>query len=184
MHNYEQPSLEPHSFYAILVSHIHRMLKEREEVYKDSDDWIIQEAMNINHLQTGGTFKNVLARKLDEVIVPCFAKIIAFLDQNCNLNLLQGVPPVAPLSEFWLSVCASKQAQEELRFADIVGTHKLVMKGDNFACKFPFYWLVKDLMDSQWDSARSTGGKLHLVNSPYWYLPCRFQATTDPQTVV
>ena len=184
MHNYEQPSLEPHSFYAILVSHIHRMLKEREEVYKDSDDWIIQEAMNINHLQTGGTFKNVLARKLDEVIVPCFAKIIAFLDQNCNLNLLQGVPPVAPLSEFWLSVCASKQAQEELRFADIVGTHKLVMKGDNFACKFPFYWLVKDLMDSQWDSARSTGGKLHLVNSPYWYLPRRFQPTTDPQTVV
>ena len=153
--------LEPHSFYAILVSHIHRMLKEREEVYKDRDDWIIQEAMNITHLQTGGTFKNVLARRLDEVIVPCFAMIIAFMDHNCNLNLLRCVQPT-PLSKFWLNICASQHAQDELRYVDMVGTQKVVMIDDNFACEFPFYWLVKDLMDCQWDSAQSTGGKLHL----------------------
>ena len=138
------------------------MLKEREEVYKDRDDWIIQEAMNINHLQTGGTFKNVLARRLDEVIVPCFAMIIAFMDQNCNLNLLQSVQHLSPLSKFWLNICASQHAQDELRYVDMVGTQKVVMKDDNFACEFPFYWLVKDLMDCQWDSAQSTGGKLHL----------------------
>ena len=141
------------------------MLKEREEVYKDSDDWIIQEAMNINHLQTGGTFKNVLARRLVEVIVPCFATIIAFLDQNRNLNLLQSVQPVSPLSKFWLNICVSQCAQDELRYADMVGAQKVVMKDDNFACEFPFYWLVKDLMDGQWNSAQNTGGKLQLVNS-------------------
>ena len=136
------------------------MLKEREEVYKDSDNWIIQEAMNINHLQTGGTFTNVLSRRLDEVIVPCFAKIIAFLDQNCNLNLLQSVRPVPPLSKFWLRIFASQQAREGLQFADVVVSQKLLMRDDGFACEFPFYWVVKGLMDDLWDSAQSTGGKL------------------------
>ena len=156
--------LDPNSFYAILVSHIHRMLKEREEGYKDGDDWIVQEAMNINRLQTGGTFTNVLARRLDEVMVPCFATIISFLDQNCNLDLLQSVQPVSLLSHLWLNICKSKEAQKKLRFADMVGTQKVVMKDDNFACKFPFYWLVKDLM-VQWEHAQSTEGKLYLTNS-------------------
>ena len=115
--------------------------------------------MDINHLQTGGTFTNVLTRQLDAVIVPCFSEIIAFLDRNCNLNLLQPVQPLTPLSQFWLNICASQRARDALRFIDMVGTQKVPMKDEEFACEFPFSWLVIELLDSQWDNAQSTGGR-------------------------
>ena len=150
-------STVPDSFYAILVSHIHRMLKEREENYCDTN-WVLDEAMDIHNLQTGGTFKNVLTRKLDKVVVPCFSEIIAFLDRNCNLNLLQPVRPITPLSQFWLKIFSSQRAVQALGFADMVGTQKVPMRDEEFVCEFPFSWLVKELMDSQWDTAQNTGG--------------------------
>ena len=131
------------------------MLCERETVYQD-DDWVLVEAMDMHHLQTGGTFMNVLTRKLDDIIVPCLAEIIAFVDRRSNLSLLQIEP--SPLSQFWLKMFASKRSEEALRFTDIVTNQKVQMMDENFACEFPFSWLVKELLDSLWDSAQSTGG--------------------------
>lgn len=139
------------------------MLNEREEIHEDSNDWIIQEAMNINHLQTGGTFKNVLARRLDEVVIPCFARIVTILDQNSNLSLLQPVRPLSFLSHFWLNIFGSQRVQEELHFEDLTRDHKVPMEYDGFACTFPFFWLVKDLIDSQWELARSVEGNLIIM---------------------
>lgn len=135
------------------------MLIEREEIHQDSNDWIIDEALNSHHLQTGGTFKNVLTRRLDEVVTPCFTKIIAFLDQNCNLNILQNLHPKMPLFQLWMKIFGSQRAQEELLYSDImVGGQKVPMRDEGFICKFPFSWLVKELMDSQFDNSRSIGG--------------------------
>ena len=150
-------SAEPDSFYAILVSHIHRMLKEREEHYQDTN-WVLDEAMDSHNLQTGGTFKNVLTRKLDKVIVPCFSEIIAFLDRNSNLDRLQSVHPITPLAQFWLKIFGSQRAVQALSFADMVGIQKVAMRDGEFVCELPFSWLVKELMDSQWDAAQNTGG--------------------------
>ena len=131
------------------------MLCERETVYH-GDDWVMNEAMDMHHLQTGGTFMNVLTRKLDDIIVPCLAEIIAFVDRRSNLSLLQIEP--SPLSQFWLKMFASKRSKEALRFTDMVTNQKVQMMDENFACDFPFSWLVKELLDSLWDSAQSTGG--------------------------
>ena len=148
-------NIEPNTFYAVLVAHIHRMLCERETVYRD-DDWVMNEAMDMHHLQTGGTFMNVLTRKLDDIIVPCLAEIIAFVDRRSNLSLLQIEH--SPLSQFWLKMFASKRSEEALRFTDMVTNQKVQMMDENFACEFPFSWLVKELLDSLWDSAQSIGG--------------------------
>ena len=164
-------STELNSFYAILVSHIHRMLREREENFPDTD-WVLDEAMDIHNLQTGGTFKNVLTRKLDKVVVPCFSEIIAFLDRNCNLNLLQPVCPITPLSQFWLKIFSSQRAVQALSFADMVGIQKVAMKDEEFVCEFPFSWLVKELMDSQWDTAQNTGGMAVQISSDHKYINC------------
>lgn len=146
---------DPATFYSILVCHIHRMLGERETIHKD-DNWVLNEAMDMHHLQTGGTFMNVLSRKLDDIIIPCLAEIIAFVDRHCNLNLLELSPTL--LSQFWLKIFGSKRAEEALRYADMVGRQKVEMNHDNYDCQFPFSWLVKELMDSHWDSAKSIGG--------------------------
>ena len=151
-------SVEPGSFYSVLVSHIHRILREREATSFDPD-WVLSEAMNIHNLQTGGTFKNVLSRKLDNVIIPFFAEIIAFIDHNCNLNLLQTVSPPTPLSQFWLKIFSSERAEQALHYDDMAtGVQKVAMRDEEFECEFPFSWLVKELMDSQWDNAQTTAG--------------------------
>ena len=147
--------IESGTFYTILVCHIHRMLREREAVYQD-DDWVLKEAMDMHNLQTGGTFMNALTRKLDDIITPCLAEIIAFVDRGCNLSLLQ--PINSALSQFWLRVFASKRAEEALKYTEMVGGQKVNVNPDNTNCKFPFSWLVMELVDSHWDSAQSTGG--------------------------
>lgn len=136
------------------------MLRERETVYQN-DDWVLKEAMNMHNLQTGGTFINVLTRKLDDIVIPCLAEIIAFVDRSCNLSLLQPEAMHTPLSQFWLKMFASKRVEEALRYTDLVGGRKLDVNHEDLACEFPFFWLVKELMDSHWESAQSTGGLLH-----------------------
>ena len=148
--------LEPDTYYTIVVSHIHRMLCEREELFEE-DDWILKEAMDIHNLQTRGSFVTVLIRKLDDLVIPCLTQIIAFVDRSCNLSLLQQKQ--TPFSQFWLKMFASKRVEEALRFTDIVESQRVQVTDENFACKFPFWWLVKELMDSHWDSAQGIAGK-------------------------
>ena len=165
---------EPGTFYSTLVSHIRRMLSEREGLHMD-DNWVLNEAMDMHNLQTGGTFMNVLTRKLDDIIIPCLAEIIAFVDRNCNLSLLQEKPmtPTPPLSKFWLRIFDSTRAEEALRYIDMVGREKVEMNHETFACEFPFSWLVKELVDSHWDSAQSTGGM-------YIYCVCTVCEQSEP----
>lgn len=106
--------------------------------------------MDIQNLYIGGTFNNVLTRKLDEVIIPYFAEIIAFLDRNCNLSLLEGS---LFLVQFWLSIWNSQRVVEALRYTDMFGIKKVSMRDDEFVCKFPFFWLVEELMESHLEHA-------------------------------
>ena len=39
-------------------------------------EWVLDGAMSGKSLQSGGTFHNVLSRKLDEVITPFFAEVL------------------------------------------------------------------------------------------------------------
>ena len=129
------------------------MLQEREAVYQD-DNWVLKEAMDMHNLQTGGTFMNALTRKLDEIVTPCLAEIIAFVDRGCNLSLL--LPLSSSLSKFWLKLFACKRTDEALKYSDMVGGRRVSVNPDNSTCQFPFSWLVRELVDSHWDSAQST----------------------------
>ena len=75
-------------FYGILVKHIKNLLEEREKCLLEKE-WVLKEALNSKRLQSGGTFQNVLTRRLDEVIVPAFAYVIQFMDHYSNLSLLK-----------------------------------------------------------------------------------------------
>ena len=78
------------TFYGALVKHIKNLLEEREKspIFKE---WVLNEALSTKKLQSGGTFQNVLTRRLDEVVVPLFADILLFVDHYSNLNLLKEV---------------------------------------------------------------------------------------------
>jgi hypothetical protein len=149
--------LDLNSFYGILVSHIHRILKERDSVVENSN-WILHEAMSKRRLQIGGTFSNVLSRRLDNIIVPIFSKIIAFLDRSCNLSLLQSDKLDTPLCQLWLKVFQSNRVEQELCFEYNFVMQKVPVTGKEFICQFPFSMLFIELIDSQWDDAKGLGG--------------------------
>ena len=82
------PLIDTKTFYGALVKHIKNLLEEREKSLLDQE-WVLKEALSGKKLQSGGTFQNVLSRKLDEVIIPIFAAVLLFVDQFSNLNILE-----------------------------------------------------------------------------------------------
>ena len=133
---------------------IHRALKQREEARVDEKDWVVDEAMNARKLQNGGTFRNVLARRIDEAITPFFAKVIACIVQNCNLDLLaEPKQQTSSLSQFWLAMF--KLIRIDFTESVAKGKMTLFIKTD-FHCRFPFSWIVKEAVDTQW-------GKTHAI---------------------
>ena len=81
--------LDDQTFYGALVKQIAILLKERDDVINDRQ-WVLNEALNGRNLQSGGTFQNVLSRRLDEVIIPIFSAILSFVDRYSNLDLLRN----------------------------------------------------------------------------------------------
>ena len=154
-------SADDSTFHGILVRHIHRLLKEREQVREDERNWVLNEALSIRKLHNGGTFQNVLARKLDGVLVPIFSEIIALVDHNYNLNHLDPKNKNPPVYQFWLTMFRNQQ----LNYQEMVagGVHREKTPGaegrmaeEDFKCQLPFSWQVKAAVDSLWYSAKST----------------------------
>ena len=142
--------------------HIYRLLQEREVDKPYLANWVLDEALNASNLEVGGTFRNVLARKIDEVVIPVFAKVIASIDRNYNLDHIDPNAGDTPLVQFWLAMFRDPQVQQ-LRYSEMVQGGKVAglggrMLDQDFKCKLPFFWLIKDAVDSQWDSAKNKKG--------------------------
>ena len=154
-------------FYATLVRHIHSVLRQREVVGEETK-WVIEEAMDGKRLQSGGTFRNVLSRKLDEVITPIFSEVLVRVDRYSNLDLLKrkGAPPY--VQQLWLSafacpaLCSFSYTEMSVQGRDVLaGMGQRKSLGGEFSCRFPFFWLIKETVDSHWDAAIAVTGKTH-----------------------
>ena len=150
------------NFYGILVMHIYCILNERETTRPDLSDWVLTEALSASSIELGGTFRNVLAHKIADVVVPIFASIIACIDRYYNLNLINPKAIDSPLTRFWLSMFRSPQVQQ-FKYSDMIQGEKVLGIGGRkreheFECHLPFFWLIKGAIDSQWDNAKSHAG--------------------------
>ena len=143
------------SFYGILVTHIYSLLKQRDVTFDAKSNWVLDEAMNIRKLHMSGTFQNALAKKVDEVVIPLFAKIIAIVDCNHNLGLLSSSETC--FKDLWLKIF-SKADLLKLNYEDIIGAKKVAVPDDNFECKLPFSWIIKESIDRQWETTKNVYG--------------------------
>lgn len=141
----------------MLVGHIHRILQERENAI--ASDWILDEALNVQGLQHGGTFQNALIRKIDEVSIPIFAELIWWCDHFCNLDLIHECGSMnTAVKRFWLSIFKNPRIMS-------INYHNMVTKTSshtalerNYKCKFPFSWIVKESVDTVWSHVLCDGG--------------------------
>ncbi len=116
--------------------------------------------MSGRKLQSGGTFRNVLARRIDEVITPYFAEIIAHCDRNNNLDLLNPAIINSSISKLWLAMF--KFVGERINFSSLA-EGKTTVRTD-FCCQFPFSWCVKDVVDAL---STNIQGKCYILQSKF-----------------
>ena len=156
-------SADTTQFHGVLIQHIFNILQQRDDVRLDEKQWVVKEAMNPKSLQHGGTFRNVLSRKVDEVVIPIFSEIISIIDQNYNLNLIDPKKENTPLSQFWLQIFSDAQLMQ-FNYTDMVAPREQIpglggrKSGEDFMSELPFSWLVFEAVNSQWDNARSAAG--------------------------
>ena len=169
-------------FHHILVEHISSVLQERDAIIPDSKNWVFLESVESKKLRQGGTFRNCLSKKFDEVIVPIFAEILGIIDKNYNISLIHDAPDQSSLiAKLWLDIFANKQIcifsyndvvlknqqQQQHNYRVRVPGIGALLALPNYKCKFPFSWIVKDIIDSQWDNATALVGKPSLCDYAY-----------------
>ena len=151
-------------FHGQLIQHISKVLIERDVLREDDKEWVVKEAMNPKSLQHGGTFRNVLSRKVDEVVIPIFGEIISTIDQNFNLNLIDPRKENKSLSWFWLKIFEDHEIMQ-FNYTDMVTPREKIpgiggrKYREDFMCKLPFSWLIFEAVNSQWDNAKSSSGE-------------------------
>ena len=161
------------SFHGILIQHVFSVLKQRDQVWEVDKQWVLNEAMDARKLQNGGTFRNVLARKIDDVVVPIFSEIIAFMDRNYNLDLINQRNENLTLQRFWLNMFGRPNIMQ-FNYVEMMTPRKNVpgvggrRSAKDFKCQLPFSWIIKAAYDDHWDNAKSSAGiACHCVYPEY-----------------
>ena len=137
-----------------LIARTHKLLLERDEkCHRNQRLWLQHEALCQGHLQETGTFRKALWQKLSSIVSPIFSELIAYCDQNHNLNLLEdkewklnlwiqmlNEEQITPLSYDSFISPVSGRVRER---ACVLSTGA----GHRFKGKFPFSWVVKCMVN-------------------------------------
>lgn len=138
-----------------------------EEVKALDVNWAVNVARSRRLLQQGGTLRNALIKKIDNTIIPIFAHIIAVTNQYDNLTLFHS-NQCSAIGQIWLTIFRDPQIVQ-FKYTDIVAAkdHNYEIGGTQFQCKFPFFWLVKEIIDSNHESCKKGMNYKKLLNSLY-----------------
>ena len=96
------------------------------------------------------------------MVIPIFSEIIASIDQNFNLDLIDPKNSNPSRTLFWINMFRIIQ----FNYADMLAPREQVpgiggrKAGEDYKCELPFSWLVHEIIDSQWNNAKSTAGKV------------------------
>lgn len=145
-----------------MVQFVTAVLKDMDDKNPGAKDWAFEEALK--HSQISGTFRNALSRRLDKILLPILAKIIALIDKNYNLTIIHehrdSKKISSPIAKLWLEIFSErtlcKIAYEDIFTTDNVAKTKKWVPGigaslsDHFyKCNFPFSWICREVINVQ-----------------------------------
>ena len=142
-------------FSIILAARIHKLLLERDEKCPEGQRlWLQHEALCQGHLQETGTFRKALWQKLSSIVSPMLSEVIAYCDQNHNLDLLcEGKEWKTRL---WLTMIDSEKITPlayDSFISPVSGRPRERARvlssgaGPRFNNQFPFSWIIKDMVN-------------------------------------
>ena len=144
---------------------MYKLLEERGDILVSEKKWMLHEALDAKKLQSGGTFRNVIAKKLDEAIIPILSGIIARIDRSYNLDLIHQQD--TPVAHFWLTMFGNTEIMG-FHYEEVVSKEQVAgiggrMTEKDFKCQLPFSWIIKETFDNHLDHAKSTAGDLIIL---------------------
>ncbi|XP_025892633.1 E3 ubiquitin-protein ligase RNF213 [Nothoprocta perdicaria] len=147
------------SFLKITKSRLSTLLKKQEESLFHMRNWVLREASNLSALQEAGTFRHTLWKRVQKVVTPFLALLIAVVDRNSNLERL--VRPAAEwVTNLWMFVFSDTAL---LTVPDGVGksgsqTEIILVQSNMFFAdagnEMPFSWRIKEYLDDMWLEAQ------------------------------
>ena len=160
-------------FFRQLKRQVIRLLQERQR-HQDLSavtGWVRNEALSHNSLHRGGTFRRALWLRVVDTVTPVLAEIIAFVDRNHNLKLLEEVAAGSrsSLSDLWLDIFNSSLISgHDYNFLSPVQKAvrqrvRVLSSGLNehfYSSKFPFSHVVKLEVDGMMKKAKGIAAEL------------------------
>ena len=150
-----------------MVQRTYNLLKERELIAVNPEEWLQSEALSGTGVQEWGTFRKALLQRVFSVVVPILAEIIAFADRDCNLDLVKK-NDTNWISKLWVKILADRTISE-LSYSDMIspGTNHVRERvqvigsgagGHRFSCRFPFSFIIKQRVEKLLKDASSVEG--------------------------
>uniref|UniRef100_A0A672UQ88 Uncharacterized protein n=1 Tax=Strigops habroptila TaxID=2489341 RepID=A0A672UQ88_STRHB len=149
------------SFLKITKARLANLLKKQEENSLDPKNWVLREASNLSALQEAGTFRHTLWKRVQNVITPILALLIAVIDRNGNLELL--VRPAAEwVTKLWMFIFSDTRLLTFLVTSElssfclpeiILVQNNMVVSADA-GNEMPFSWRIKEYLDEMWLEAQ------------------------------
>ncbi|XP_061079146.1 E3 ubiquitin-protein ligase rnf213-alpha [Conger conger] len=117
-------------------------------------NWVIIEASNIDALQEGGTFRHALWKRIQAVVTPLLAQLVAVADCDYNLDLLLDCNSAEPVRKLWLDIFSDEKLLE-VPFAAVdrnsesktILVQSCITAHLGSGCSLPFSWRVRDILE-------------------------------------
>ncbi|KAM6164698.1 E3 ubiquitin-protein ligase RNF213 [Rhynchocyon petersi] len=141
------------SFLRVFKERLWLLLKKQEEssVFNPKE-WVVRAALDQDALREAGTFRHSLWKRVQTVVTPLLAKMIAFIDRNYNLELLTNpdFPPWA--RDLWMFIFSDVKLLNILpEMNDTSSENKrpsVVIQNDALAkTSVPFSWQISDYLE-------------------------------------
>ncbi|XP_074900257.1 E3 ubiquitin-protein ligase RNF213 isoform X2 [Buteo buteo] len=148
------------SFLRITKARLSNLLKKQEENSLYPKNWVLREASNLSALQEAGTFRHTLWKRVQNVITPFLALLIAVIDRNGNLELL--VRPAAEwVTNLWMFIFSDTKlltvpygVGKNSSQPEIILVQNNMMVSADTGNEMPFSWRIKEYLDEMWLEAQ------------------------------
>ncbi|KAM6377190.1 E3 ubiquitin-protein ligase RNF213 [Pluvialis apricaria] len=148
------------SFLKITKARLSNLLKKQEENSLHPKNWVLREASNLSALQEAGTFRHTLWKRVQNVITPFLALLIAVIDRNGNLELL--VRPAAEwVTNLWMFIFSDTKlltvpygVGKNSSQPEIIVVQNNMMVSADAGNEMPFSWRIKEYLDEMWLEAQ------------------------------
>uniref|UniRef100_A0A672LJT5 RING-type E3 ubiquitin transferase n=1 Tax=Sinocyclocheilus grahami TaxID=75366 RepID=A0A672LJT5_SINGR len=161
-----------------LKKRLHSLLMAHDQNTISGKSWVSKEALNIDALQEGGTFRHALWRRVQAVVTPFLAQLVSIIDRDCNLDLLLDRNADESLRKLWLEIFGDVKLLNvpytslDNNSEKTILVQNYIAVDSNVGCTMPFSWRIKDHLEELWVHAfQQEGHSLDQFEEFFWKIP-------------